>query len=184
MKALAMAVVSLAILGGPLLAQGGGQRQPEAMQRRAHLEEQVRQQFMEQVARRLELSEAQRQGMAEILGEGAEARRELAESSQALRRDLMRSVRDDATPMTTYERLLERLDAIREAERAIERREAERLGDVLNPRQRALFLMMRMQFNDRIRGMRGPPQHRGGSGSGGPGGGGPGGPGGGPGGAG
>lgn len=177
MRPIALAVLSLAVLAGPLVGQGEGR--PDGPQRRMQLEQEVRRQFTEQVARRLELTETQRGALVGVLREGAESRQALAEESRALRRELMRAVRDEATPMATYEGLLERLDGIRDSERAIEEREKARLEEVLDARQRAAFLIMRMQFNERVRGMRGRPSTMGpGSGDpprrGGPGG--PGGP--------
>lgn len=183
MRAMVVAVLTAGLWGGlagPFAAELEGQGPPDRMHRRAELEQQVRQRFMEQVSERLELSETQRVRMAAILQEGAEARRELAEDSRALRRELMQAVhREDAT-MPTYERLLQRLAAVRETERAIEQREEQRLAEVLDARQRAVFLIMRMQLNDRIRGMRGTGGGPGGPPPGGPGAGPQGGPGGGP----
>ena len=156
MRAIMLAVLGVAVLVGPAGAQQG-QGPPDRAHRRAELEEQVRHRFMAQVGRRLELSATQRERMAVILQEGAEARRALADESQAVRRDLMQAVRRDDAAMETYERLLERLAGVREAERALEAREEERLAEFLDPRQRVLFLMMRLQLNDRVRGMRGGP---------------------------
>ncbi len=183
MRAMVVAVLSAALWGGlagPFAAEVEGQGPPDRMHRRAELEQQVRQRFMEQVGERLELSEAQRIRMAAILQEGAEARRELADDSRALRRELMQAVHREEASMATYERLLERLAAVREAERAIEQREEQRLAQVLDARQRAVFLIMRMQLNDRVRGMRGNGVGPGASPPGGPGGGPPGGSSGGP----
>lgn len=166
MRTVAMMVLALAALAGPLAAplaaQEGqeGQGRAEAVERRMQLEQEVRQRFVRQVARRLQLTDPQREAFTTTLRQGAEARRELAEESRALRRELLTAVRDDAAPLSTYERLLERLQAIRESERRIERREEARLAEVLDARQRAVYLIMRMQFNDRVRGVRGPPAGR------------------------
>lgn len=152
MRAIILAVLSVAVLAGPVEAQAGQGR--DRAQGRAELEEQVRHRFMEQVSRRLELSAAQRQRMVAVLQEGAEARRELSGESREVRRELMQAVRQEEAAMATYERLLERMAAVREAERALEAREEARMAEVLDARQRAIFLMMRMQLNDRVRGMR------------------------------
>jgi hypothetical protein len=175
-----MLALGLMLLAAPLAGQGGENRPGERMQQRERLERQVRQRFMEQVAERLRLSATQREAMSQVLEEGADARRELAMESRSVRRSLMQSVRDPDTPMERYESLLARLNEVREGERALERREEARLARVLDPRQRALFLVMRMAFNQRVRGMGGPPGQRGGGpGAGPPGSGGPMGPGGG-----
>lgn len=154
--ALAALILMLAPLGLP--AQG-----PPAADRRSQLEQQVRRQFLMQVAERARLTDAQRAQVRAVLDEGAVARLQLAQESRDLRRDLMRAVRAEDTPMSAFEEILGRLEAIRERERALERREEERLATVLDARQRAMFLMMRMQLNDRIRRMQGhPPAFRGG----------------------
>jgi Spy/CpxP family protein refolding chaperone len=161
-------LLGLALTLGPgaLVAQGppGGREG----QRRMELEQRVRRQFLSQVARRLELTTTQREQVREILRGGAEERRDLALESQALRIDLMQAVRDEDTPPARYEELLQGIQSLRQREQGLEVREEEALARVLDPRQRALFLMMRMQFNDRVRQLRGPGMR-------GPGGGGPGG---------
>lgn len=149
-------VVVLGLLLAPGLA--AAQRPGAQMERRMQLEQQIRRQFLRQLAVRLELSDAQQERIRAVLAEGAEARRSLAGESVELRRDLMRAVQDDDTPMSTFEGILERLESLRERERSIERREEESLSRVLDARQRAVFLMMRMQLNDRVRRMQmGPP---------------------------
>jgi Spy/CpxP family protein refolding chaperone len=146
------ALAALVLVLAPAVLSGQGPPSPD---RRAELEQQVRQQFLRQVAQRARLTEAQRGQVREVLDEGAVARLELAYESRDLRRDLMQAVRDPDTPMDAYEDILARLEDIRERERALERQEEARLSEVLDARQRALFLMMRMQLNDRIRRMQG-----------------------------
>ena len=154
----ALAVLILVVAPAGLDAQG-----PPTPDRRNQLEQQVRRQFLRQVVQRARLTEEQREQVQTVLDEGAVARLELAQASRDLRRDLMQAVRDEDTPMSTYDQILGRLESIRERERALERREEERLATILDARQRALFLMMRMQLNDRIRRMQGhPPAFRGG----------------------
>lgn len=146
-------IVILALLVGPgaLPAQGHG---PDRDRREA-LERQVRTRFMEQIAGRLELTAEQQGRVRETLDEGAAARRALAAESRSLRMDLMQAVRDEDAPMSRFEEILDRLESVREREREIERREEAALAEILDPRQRVMFLMMRMQLNDRIRQMRG-----------------------------
>jgi len=162
MKTLITTILGLVLLAAPVAGQGVGNPSAERMQRREQLERQVRHRFMEQVAERLQLSAAQRDTMAQVLEEGADARHALALESRAVRRSLMATVRNPDAPMQRYEVLLDRLNEVREGERALERREEARLARVLDPRQRALFLVMRMNFNERVRGMGGPPAGRGG----------------------
>jgi hypothetical protein len=136
------------------------EQQPD---RRMQLEQQVRGQFLRQVAARLGLTDDQRERVRTVLAEGAESRRDLALESRGLRMDLMQAVRNEDTPMSEFQELLARLEAVREREWVIQREEEEALAGILDARQRAVFLMLRMQFNDRVRRMQmGPPSTRGG----------------------
>jgi hypothetical protein len=132
-----------------------GDRQPhDAMiQRRAQLEQQVRQRFMAEVSRELGLESAQRERMETVLRQGAENRRSLAMESRQLRMDLVQAVRDPATPAPEFQRLLNRMNGIRAREQALERREMEALAEFLDARQQAQFLVLRMELNERVRGM-------------------------------
>lgn len=151
-------VVAIGLLPVAGSAQEGRPRggpPAEAQQHRMELERQVRHQFMGQVARRLDLSEVQRDRLHAVLEEGAEARRALAGESRRLRQELMAAVRDERTPMSTYDDLLARIRAVRQKEQAIENREAAVMSEFLDARQQAVFLMLRMQLNDRVRRMHG-----------------------------
>lgn len=165
MSRLGVIVLVAVVMAWPAALEGQG---PPGQNRRADLEQQVHRQFLRQVAQRADLSEEQHERVGAALQEGVRARRDLARQSRDLRHDLMTAVRGEDTPMSTYEGILRRLEAIRERERALELREEERLAAILDPRQRAIFLMMRMQFNDRIRRMQGGPGGSDGSGRGGP----------------
>jgi hypothetical protein len=126
--------------------------------RRAELEQQVTRQFVAQAAETLGLDSRQRDRLHGVLRAGAEERRELARQSRELRMELMRAVRTESTPNATYEGILARMSQLRQAERALERREEAALAQFLDARQRAQLLVLRMQLNERIRGMRGAPQ--------------------------
>ena len=143
---------------------GAAQVRGPDQERRDALEQRIRGQFLAQVAQRLGLTEEQREGVREVLAGSAEARRDLALESQALRIDLIQAVRDEDAEMTRFEGILERLEAVRAQELEIEQAEEAALAEILDPRQRAVFLMLRMQLNDRIRQLRGG---RGGPGMGG-----------------
>lgn len=151
-----------AALAAPLAAQVEGP--PE--RHRRQLEARIRGQFMDQLSQRLGLDEAQRRELDVVLEEGAESRRALAEQSRDLRRRLMAAVADQDAPESEFEALLEGFRELRELEWALQREEEEALAAVLTSRQLAIFLFMRMQFNDRVRGMRGPPGGRPGGGGG------------------
>lgn len=150
MRAMWLVVLAL-MVPAAAVAQGHGPDQ----ERRAELERQVRRQFMMQMSERLGLAEEQRERVSDVLAESAEARRELALESHTLRMELMQAVQDEEAPMSRFETILERLEAVRAREREIEQQEEAALAEILDPRQRAVFLMMRMQFNARIRQMRG-----------------------------
>lgn len=151
MRATWLMVLMLMVVPSTVVAQGRG-GDPD---RRAELERQVRHRFLAQVVQRLELTEAQRERVREVMAEGAEARRALALEAHALQIDLVQAVRDEEASMEEFEAILEQLEAVRAREREIEQAEEAALAEFLDPRQRAVFLMMRMQFNDRIRQMRG-----------------------------
>jgi hypothetical protein len=126
--------------------------------RRAQLEEQVTRQFVAQAAETLALDARQRDRLLAVMRAGAEERRELARQSRELRMELVRAVRTDATPTATYESILTRTAELRQREWALEQREEAALAGFLDARQRGQLLVLRMQLNERVRGMRGAPQ--------------------------
>jgi hypothetical protein len=126
--------------------------------RRAELEEQVTRQFVAQAAEALALDAGQRDRLLVVMRAGAEERRELARQSRELRMELVRAVRTDASPMATYESILVRMAELRQREQALEQREEAALAGFLDARQRGQLLVLRMQLNERVRGMRGAPQ--------------------------
>lgn len=151
-----MMLVVLLALAAPVGAAAQGQGQPEdRRERRERLEQQVRTRFLDMASARLELTADQRTRLASVLDEGARERRELARESMALRRRLMAAARDEATPSSTFEEILRRMETLRQREHDLERTEQERLAGFLSPRQRALFVMMRMRFNEQVRELRG-----------------------------
>jgi hypothetical protein len=65
----------------------------------------------------------------------------------------MQAVRRDA-PAAAYEELLQRMAELRARELRLEQREDTALSQFLDARQRATFLVLRMQLSERVRGMR------------------------------
>lgn len=160
--ALLLAVMAAATAVEAQVPRRGQARQGEAMeQRRAQLEEQVRQRFLAQVSDRLVLDGEQEARLNDVMRRGAEARRALARESRQLRQELVQAVEDETTPALRFRELLDRMAAIRAREQALERREAEALAGFLDARQQAEFLILRMHLNERVRGM-GPGAGRGG----------------------
>lgn len=151
MRTVWLMVVALLVAPVVLQAQVRG---PDR-DRRAELEQQVRRRFMAQIAQRLELTQEQREQIRDVLGESADARTDLALESQALRIDLMQAARDEDASMDRFQEILDRFDAVRSREWEIQQEEIAALGEILTPKQQAMFLFMRIQFNDRIREMRG-----------------------------
>jgi hypothetical protein len=152
--ALALTLVVPAGLAEAQVQPRGERPQAEVGQdRRAELERQVRQRFLAQATQRLRLDAAQRTRLEEVLRRGAGERRALAQESRQLRMELVGAVQDLATPTTRYQQLLDRMDALRAREQALEQREAAALAEFLDPRQQAEFLVLRMQLNERVRGM-------------------------------
>jgi Spy/CpxP family protein refolding chaperone len=162
-------VIALILVLGPALNTAYGQVPPrpsrppaESLQERhAELERRVRENFLAQVAARLQLTQRQRGQMDAVLRDGAHARRELGRDSRQLRAEMARAVAEQGTPDAAFSRLLVQMAELREREQALERQELERLAEFLSPRQQATFLMLRMQLNERIRGMPRPSQQDG-----------------------
>lgn len=142
-------------LAAPAMAAAQDARPGQRAERREQLERQVRERFLDIAAERLDLSADQRERLGAVVHEGMRERRALMRESMELRRRLLQAARDDATTAETFESLLARLDSLAAAEHALERREQERLAAFLSPRQRALFLVERMRFNERVRELRG-----------------------------
>lgn len=165
----AMVVMALALAPVAAAAQGQnrpGQGPPARDNRRNELAQEIHRRFMTQVAERLGLDETQRTKLDQVLVQGMEARRDLARESRSLRMELMRAVHSDTAGEATYRGLLDGLQALQAKERTIEDHEAQELATFLDPRQQAMFLVMRMQFNDNVRRMQRPHSGRSGGGPG------------------
>jgi hypothetical protein len=135
--------------------RGDRPRAEAAQERRAQLEEQVNRQFMVRATERLGLDQRQQARLEQVLEEGMRSRRALAGESRQLRMELMQAVRSADTPPTTFERILARMATLREREQQLASREDAALAEFLDPRQRAMFLVLRMQMTEQVRGMRG-----------------------------
>ncbi len=155
---LVLALSPLATVAQEVPTRGQRPRHEAAQERRAELEQQFHRQFVARAAESMALSNAQQQRLHQVIQAGAEARRELARESRQLRGEIMQAVRAQDTPMATYQRLLDQTSAMREQEHALARREDAALAEFLDPRQHAMFLVMRMQMMDQVRGMRGGRQ--------------------------
>ncbi len=128
--------------------RGAGMRQlpPGAAQRRQRLQQQVFARFMDRAQQRLGLSPADRVRLEQVIRANEAQRRELAREARAVRQQLNAAARDPATPQSEYDRLLGQVAELRQRDLALWRNEQAQLATVLNPRQRAQFMAMRMEF--------------------------------------
>lgn len=120
-------------------------------QRRAALEAQIFNRFMNKVTTDMKLDAAGRARLEQHLRQIGPERRALAQRTVLLRRNLVQAVRNPATPDAEIERLLEQFNQLRAEEEALWTRDQDALGRLLDPRQRAIFVLQYMQFNERIR---------------------------------
>lgn len=158
MRRMVLMLVAVLMLPGLADAQDSARRrmQRDMMQSERQLEQRIRERFMGMAAQRMALDSVQRVRLREVLREGAEGRLELARQSRELRVLLMEAVNDGGTSAATYESLVRQMRELGEAEHALEQRELDRLGEFLDPRQQAVFLAMRMRFNEQVQRLRGP----------------------------
>jgi Spy/CpxP family protein refolding chaperone len=142
--------------------QGPGPR-PGAPARRAELESEILDRFMDRVAQEMKLDAAARQQLSEQLRANGERRRALARSAVQLRQQLVRAVEDSTSADADIQRLLGQLEQLRQQENDQWATEQQELARVLTPRQRAIFSLEWLRFNERVRGMmmeRRPQQRR------------------------
>ena len=148
---------------------------PAAESQRRALQERIRERFGQIVAEQLGLDREEREALAAIVREGQEARRELREREMELRRRMAGRVsllrRDAPVPLLTEEEareVLEEMRAIREAERALLRREEASLLEVLTAPQLVRFYGLREALAERVRRLEQGPRGRPGGGPAGP----------------
>lgn len=139
-----------AFLIAGLLVPAGVLAQERQDERRAALEAQVYQRFLDRASQQLGLDGAQRGRLDQVLQATAIQRRGLARKGGELRMELVRALRDPATTEAEFNRLLVELDSLRDREFEVWREEQRALAGVLNPRQRAAFIGLRGRFNERL----------------------------------
>lgn len=135
------------LLPAPVRAQD-----PEA--RRAQLEAEVFERFLNRTAEELQLDESGRARLEKTLRQAGQRRRELGGQWRDLRQHLIEAVRDSSTSEAEFTRLLNELTALRARDYELWRDEQKALADVLNPRQRAQFAVLFLRFNERLQEMR------------------------------
>jgi hypothetical protein len=156
---LLVAVLPLvAVIPQPTQAQvraprGGQELSREQMQRRILMG------FEERIVRELGIDEVQGERLRSVTREFRDARRDLMRERIELGRDVRRFVEDEGTDARAR-RLLDRMRQMRAREAELQRREEERLLEILTPGQLLRLQILREEFADRIRrlesGERGP----------------------------
>ena len=119
--------------------------------RRDSLEAEVVRKFVARLANDLSLTVAQQTQTVRILQESGLRRRALSRETSQLRGRIYRSARDTATADAEFVRLLSEYDVLRAREHDLWRSDQAELARVLEPRQRALFLLSWSRFQHDIR---------------------------------
>jgi hypothetical protein len=119
--------------------------------RRDSLEAEVVRKFVQRLARELELDPDQQAQTVQVLRESGVRRHELSRSSAELRGRMYRAARDTTTSAAEFIRLLAEYDALSSREHDLWRHEQTELARILDPRQRAQFLLSWVRFQDDMR---------------------------------
>jgi uncharacterized membrane protein len=136
---------------------GGQQLPPRAAMppvRRAQLEDELMQRFVQRSSVELGLAPPARNRLQRLLDNGEQQRRTLAQEGQQLQRRLQEALADPTTSDAVFGQILDGLALIRQRELAIWRREQQMLAEFLTPRQRAQFIALRGQFNEALQEIR------------------------------
>jgi hypothetical protein len=149
-------VLALLVLALPARAQAQGvpaesERRSQMDARRDSLERVVVQKFVERLERELRLDGEQRTAIERVLMASGLRRRQLMRESAMLRIGIGRAARNSATSDAEFTRLLNDHEALRTREHELWTREQEELSRILNPRQRAQFILAWAHFQDEMR---------------------------------
>jgi hypothetical protein len=142
-------VLALLVAAGPAAAQRPGAGR---MERRAQLEEQVLDRFVQRAGDDLELDAAHRTQLRTYVRASAAERRQLHRASLELRRRMLQGLNqggDDAQ----FEGLLREHAELQEREQALADRELAQLAAFLTPRQRTHYLLLWMRLQENARAM-------------------------------
>jgi hypothetical protein len=126
-------------------------RRAELAARRDSLEAEVVRKFVHRLARDLQLDANQRAQTELVLRDSGVRRRDLSRASSQLRSSIYRAVRDTTTAAADFIRLLADYEALSSREHELWRREQDELARILDPRQRAQFLLSWVRFQDDMR---------------------------------
>ncbi|MBX6363777.1 MAG: Spy/CpxP family protein refolding chaperone [Gemmatimonadetes bacterium] len=105
---------------------------------------------MDRVTERLRLDASQRRRLEDVLRQNEGRRRALAREAGALRQQLTQAADDPGVSDAELQRMLDQMADLRRRELDLWRDEQHALATVLNPRQRARFMVMRLQFTEMV----------------------------------
>ena len=150
MRTFALALMLILPLAAAAQAPPPGQK-PLTPQTRAQLEAQVFNRFVNRVTTEMRLDAGGRARFETHLRQMGEQRRVLAQQSVQMRRRLQNAVRDSTVADADIQRLLVDFSDLRRREEQLWQRDQETLDRMLTPRQRAIYILHWVQFNDRLR---------------------------------
>jgi hypothetical protein len=145
----------LALLMPAALSAQRGQAARRNMQ-----EAEVFNRFLTRVSTDMRLNAAGRNRLEQYLRQSGRQRRELAQQTVQLRRRLVQATRDSTASEADIDQLLQQFTQLRAREQELWNRDQAELANQLTPRQRAVFLLQWVAFNERVRNImqgRAPP---------------------------
>lgn len=152
----ALLLVVLATAAAP----AGAQQQRASQERRAELEARILAEFMARVAQQSGMSETQQVQVRAILEESAARHRERTVAAMRLRRALVEAVQNESTPEAAFTRIMREIEALRADEQDAWQADQRAIAGVLTPRQRAIFSVRWLDFQDRVRAAMGARDRR------------------------
>jgi hypothetical protein len=121
------------------------------MQRRAQLEQQLLQRFVQRAGTEMALSQESRPRLGQVVHDIARERRVLNQEGMMLRRRIVQALQDPSAGDAQFEPLLQEQRRLREREHELWVREQTRLEELLTPRQRAHFALLWQRLQDDAR---------------------------------
>lgn len=139
-------------------AQGEGGRQrplrddlPPAVERRARMEQALRETFARTVRERLALTDEQATKLQEVNARFAEERVRILRDEFRVRRDLRQALaRGDSTRSPETAKLLDQLLDVQRQRLEVQQREQQALAEFLTPDQRARYLALMEELRRRV----------------------------------
>jgi hypothetical protein len=155
--AVALPAQAMAQVRPPNLQQ---QMNADRLNRRATLERQILERFVDQSAAEMRLPRARRDRLERWLTESTAERQDLTARAGLLRQRLVEAVADPRTTDAQFEGILDDLDYLRQREYELWKRDQQELAQTLTPRQRAQFAIRLLRLQEMIDQQRGgsPPE--------------------------